>query len=166
MQIPRNQCSFLKHYCPEPPSLLDFWVGVKYLSIYKATLTAVVQCRPHTQPQMWGRVGQKEKLRPGKRCRDTQRASVSETDALPYPEPPDRPEGAAPLWAPMATSREAGPSAGSLLSTKGNEPRGTGSARSLAFQVQTSGLLASTSSLSPAFSKAVTLQFLGCRPLA
>lgn len=79
VRIPRNQCSFLKHCCPEPPSLLDSRVGIKYLSIYKATLTAVVQCRFHTQPQRWERVGQKEKLRPSKQdARNTRKVSMPE----------------------------------------------------------------------------------------
>ena len=49
-------------------------------------------------------------------------------------------EGAALLLAFMSTAGQAGPLRVSLRSTKGNEPRGTGSPSSLPFQVQASDL--------------------------
>ena len=50
VQSPGNQCSFLKHCCLEPPSLPDSRLGVKYLSIYKATPGSGAMPVPH-RPQ-------------------------------------------------------------------------------------------------------------------
>lgn len=162
VRIPRNQCSFLKHCCPEPPSLLDSRVGVKYLSIYKATFTAVVQCRFHTQPQRWGRVGQKEKLRPSKRyARNARRVSVPERlFLLPWTRltrgPLDQLAG---CCSPLGSHfhHQIVDYIVRKMSPEGQEARGAwlSESRLLTF-------LASTSSLSPALSKAVTLSSWGC----
>lgn len=94
----------------------------------------MVQYWSHTQPRSWGTAGQREKLR------TTVAGKAQYPGAFTLEGPLTSRKGLLPLLAFMSTARQAGPLRAGLRSTKRNEPRGTGSSSSPAFQAQASDL--------------------------
>ena len=144
-------------------------VGVKYLSIYKAHLTAVVQCRSHTQPRRWGRVGQREKLRTRNSPRKDRRDSPRSPGAFALEGPLTSRKGLLPLLAFMSTARRLGLSERVYEALREMSPEGHKGRAAWLSKPRLLTFPPSISSLSHTCSKVLTLGLTGsprpgCRP--